>query len=239
MCLCACVPVCLCACVPVCLCACVPVCLCACVPVYLCACVPACLCAPHPNMGFPCAPFVLQDVPTHFCTVSCADGEKINWHAHKVDWCSEEKDRCPPRPPIVPVAEYRLQPWSQKNREPMQCTRPAGGMPKLTVLILAFKETESLSASLETYEKSGFLQVWSRAVHRPVWEAAAGKVLGKGGMAAWLAAAGCGSGQGVCTEVPSCASPGLGSGGWEGVGQGRVGGLACSGRVREWAGGAH
>ena len=34
-----------------------------------------------------------------------------------------------------------------------------GGMPKVTALILAFKETESLSASLETYDQAGFLQV--------------------------------------------------------------------------------
>lgn len=100
-----------------------------------------------------------QEVTSHYCTVTCSDGEKINWHAHEIKWCEDNKDRCPERPPIVPAPEFRLKPWSLVVRPPMQCTRPAGGMPKVTVLILAFKETESLSASLDTYDKAGFLQV--------------------------------------------------------------------------------
>ena len=43
----------------------------------------------------------------------------------------------------------------------MQCKLPASGMPKITAVILAYKETESLSASLDTYEKAGLLQVRS------------------------------------------------------------------------------
>ncbi len=97
-------------------------------------------------------------MPTHFCTVSCSGGERISWNAHDVAWCDQKPDNCPPRPPIIPVAEYKLKPWSQVIRPPMQCTRPAV-TPKISVLILAFKETESLSASLETYDQQGFLQV--------------------------------------------------------------------------------
>lgn len=41
----------------------------------------------------------------------------------------------------------------------MECEKPAGGMPKFTVAILAYKETESLSASLETYKAAQFLEV--------------------------------------------------------------------------------
>ena len=113
-----------------------------------------------------------QDAKTHYCTVTCSDGDRINWHAHEIKWCDENKDRCPPRPAIVPVAEYKLKPWSQVVRPPMQCTRPAGGMPKITVVILAYKETESLSASLETYDAAGFLQV--RAASSPPQVAARG-----------------------------------------------------------------
>ncbi len=100
-----------------------------------------------------------QEVKTHYCTVTCSGGDTIHWHAHDEKWCAEEKDRCPPVPPIIPVAEYKLKPWSQVIRPPMQCTRPAGGMPKISVLILAYKETEALTATLETYTQAGFLQV--------------------------------------------------------------------------------
>ena len=93
--------------------------------------------------------------------MTCSGGDKINWHAHDLKWCSENKDHCPPKPPIVPVLNYQLKPWSQVIRPPMQCTRPVGdAMPKVTVVILAYKETESLSASLATYDAAGFLQVW-------------------------------------------------------------------------------
>ena len=100
----------------------------------------------------------LQDVATHYCTVMCTDG-RINWNAHEVKYCTENPDNCPPRPAIVPVAEYKLKPWSQVVRPPMQCTLPASGMPKITVVILAYKEAESLTASLDTYEKAGFFKV--------------------------------------------------------------------------------
>jgi hypothetical protein len=101
----------------------------------------------------------VQSTPGYYCTVTCSEATNLNWHAHEIKWCDEHKDGCPPKPEIVPVESFRLQPWTQVLAKPMQCTRPAGGMPKVSVVILAYKETESLSASLETYDKAGFLQV--------------------------------------------------------------------------------
>jgi hypothetical protein len=96
---------------------------------------------------------------THYCTVTCSEGDRIDWHAHEIKWCDEHKDSCPPRPQIVPIDEYRLPKWSQKILPAMQCEPPKAGMPKFTVVILAYKEIESLSASLETYKAAQFLEV--------------------------------------------------------------------------------
>lgn len=98
-----------------------------------------------------------QDTPGYYCTASCGLGVTINWHAHETKWCEENVDRCPPRPAIEPLDTYALKPWSEVIRLPMQCQRPAV-MPKISVLILAYKETESLSASLKTYEDAQFLE---------------------------------------------------------------------------------
>lgn len=91
--------------------------------------------------------------------MTCAEGDRIDWHAHEIKWCEEHKENCPPRPPVIPVDEFRLEKWSQKFLKPMQCEVPPGGMPKFTVAILAYKETESLSASLDTYKAAKFLEV--------------------------------------------------------------------------------
>jgi hypothetical protein len=102
-------------------------------------------------------------VKSHYCTASCSGGDTIRWHAHEIEYCSKNADSCPKQPPIVPVAQYRLKGWSKVVRPPMACVRPAV-VPKVTVVILAYKETESLSASLKTYEEAGFLQVGSESV---------------------------------------------------------------------------
>ena len=97
--------------------------------------------------------------PTHFCTVTCSEGDRIDWHAHEIKWCDEHKDGCPQPPPIIPVEQYELKKWSQKFLPEMKCEVPPEGMPKISVVILAYKETESLSASLETYKQAKFLEV--------------------------------------------------------------------------------
>lgn len=97
----------------------------------------------------------MQD--THYCTVTCSGGDKISWHAHEIAWCTANKDNCPAKPPVVPVSEYKLGPWTQKYMTPMQCEVPAN-MPKFTVAVLAYKETEALSASFATYKAAKFLE---------------------------------------------------------------------------------
>jgi hypothetical protein len=105
-----------------------------------------------------------QSTEGHYCTVSCSGGTTINWHAHEDKWCAEHNGDCPPRPPLVPIDGYKLKLWSEVKRPPMACAVPATGVPKVTMAILAYKETESLMASLETYAKANVLQSMSETL---------------------------------------------------------------------------
>jgi hypothetical protein len=90
----------------------------------------------------------------------CQEGvDRVSWHAHGISYCNQSPGSCPPQPAIVPVKDFVAQPWNEKAREPMACIAPPTGVPKFTVGMLSRKETESLINTLETYEKSGFLQV--------------------------------------------------------------------------------
>jgi hypothetical protein len=97
----------------------------------------------------------------HYCVATCSDGVDIKWTVHNTVACRRRRYnkalRCPARPPVIPVPDFGLRAWSAV---PMQCVRPPGGMPPVSLLVLAFQETEALNASLRSYEEAGFLQVW-------------------------------------------------------------------------------
>jgi hypothetical protein len=92
----------------------------------------------------------------YFCVASCMDGDTIKWTIHNVHQCR----RCPPRPPVIPMNDFGIQAWSQ---QPLACERPPGGMPRLSVLILALNETLALNATLRSYAQGGLLQVGTAA----------------------------------------------------------------------------
>ena len=92
----------------------------------------------------------------------CQEGvNRVSWHAHGIEYCNRTPGSCPLKPAITPPERYVVGPWTAASTAPMACVPPPSGMPKVTVGMLSRKETETLVNTLETYDKSGFLQVWA------------------------------------------------------------------------------
>eukprot|EP01102_Stenamoeba_stenopodia_P009910 TRINITY_DN2943_c0_g1_i2.p1 TRINITY_DN2943_c0_g1~~TRINITY_DN2943_c0_g1_i2.p1 ORF type:complete len:580 (-),score=176.15 TRINITY_DN2943_c0_g1_i2:58-1797(-) len=99
----------------------------------------------------------------NYCVARCQENNPVvQWIGHEINWCSSNPGSCAPKPPVIPLEEFEVIPWSEPPRKPLVCVAPDyRPLENISVLMLAHKEVPTLLTTLKTYADRGFLQATS------------------------------------------------------------------------------